>query len=155
MQVVEVEAGKEPHGFTAFFPEWRLEKAQKWLEIGEKAEEAKQAEEVQKKAIQAAKTAPKVGAGAAGSGFKKAENLSQDEIKKQEEDRSKLYLDPSERKLSYAELNGQFPKGVDPTKKEAYLTEEEFATVFGMSSAAFTDLKQWKKNDLKKDKGLF
>ena len=96
-----------------------------------------------------------MGAGAAGSGFKKADNLSLDEVKKQEEERSKQYLDHTESKLSYSELNGQFPKGVDPTKKEAYLTEEEFVTVFGMGSAAFADLKQWKKNDLKKAKGLF
>jgi len=38
---VEIEAGKEPHAFTGFFTEWRLEKAQKWLEIGIKAEETK------------------------------------------------------------------------------------------------------------------
>ena len=31
-QIVEIEAGKEPPSFTVFFPEWRLEKAQKWLD---------------------------------------------------------------------------------------------------------------------------
>lgn len=41
VQIVEIEAGKEPHAFTGFFSEWRLEKAQKWLEIGIKAEETK------------------------------------------------------------------------------------------------------------------
>jgi len=83
------------------------------------------------------------------------ENLSQDEVKRQEEERAKQYLDPTENKFSYAELNGVFPKGVDPTKKEAYLSEEEFTVVFGMGTAAFGELKQWKKNDLKRAKGLF
>ena len=32
VQIVEVEAGKEPTSFTVQFPEWRLEKAQKWLD---------------------------------------------------------------------------------------------------------------------------
>jgi hypothetical protein len=32
VQVVEIEAGKEPTSFTVHFPEWRLEKAQVWLE---------------------------------------------------------------------------------------------------------------------------
>lgn len=32
VQIVEIEAGKEPPGFTVHFAEWRLEKAQKWLD---------------------------------------------------------------------------------------------------------------------------
>ena len=32
VQVVEVEAGREPSSFTVFFPEWRSEIAQRWLE---------------------------------------------------------------------------------------------------------------------------
>ena len=111
VQIVEIEAGKEPPSFTVFFPEWRIEKAQKWLEIGEQAAVAKKQEEEQKKAAQAAKAGPKgPGAGVgAGAGFKKAENLSADEVKKQEEERAKQYLDPSSNKFPYAELNGAFP----------------------------------------------
>lgn len=32
VQIVEVEAGKEPPSFKVHFPEWRLDKAQKWLD---------------------------------------------------------------------------------------------------------------------------
>jgi hypothetical protein len=32
VQIIEVEAGKEPPAFTVHFPEWRLEKAKKWLD---------------------------------------------------------------------------------------------------------------------------
>jgi Gelsolin repeat len=32
VQIVEVEAGREPPSFTVFFPEWRAEIAQRWLD---------------------------------------------------------------------------------------------------------------------------
>jgi len=32
VQIVEVEAGREPPSFTVFFPEWRLDLAQRWLD---------------------------------------------------------------------------------------------------------------------------
>jgi NADH dehydrogenase FAD-containing subunit len=32
VQIVEVEAGKESPAFTVHFPEWRKDKAQKWLD---------------------------------------------------------------------------------------------------------------------------
>jgi|LauGreDrversion4_2_1035121.scaffolds.fasta_scaffold84107_4 hypothetical protein len=32
VQIVEVEAGKEPPSFTVFFPEWRADIAQRWLD---------------------------------------------------------------------------------------------------------------------------
>jgi len=32
VQVVEVEAGREPPGFTVFFPDWRSDIAQRWLD---------------------------------------------------------------------------------------------------------------------------
>lgn len=76
-------------------------------------------------------------------------------MKKQEDERAKQFLDPESNKFPYADLNGAFPKGVDPTRKELYLSEDDFATVFGMTSAQFTELKAWKKNDLKRAKGLF
>ena len=68
---------------------------------------------------------------------------------------TKKYLDPEDNKFDYEALKGAFPPGVNPTKKELYLSEENFQTVFGMSAAAFKDLKAWKQNDLKKAKGLF
>lgn len=154
VQVIEVEAGKEPPSFTVFFSEWRLEKAQKWLDIGKAAEESKKVEEEQKQKERAAKAAPKMGGASAAGGFPKAQPTSADEVKKEEE-RQKQYKDPAEHKLPYAELNGVFPAGIDPTRKEAYLTDEEFASVFGMTPAAFNELKKWKQNDLKKAKGLF
>lgn len=40
------------------------------------------------------------------------------------------YLNGNEKKFTYEELNGKFPEGVKPDAKEAYLTDEEFQTVF-------------------------
>lgn len=50
----------------------------------------------------------------------------------------------------------QWPEGVDPTKRETYLSEEEFITVFkGISKADFAKLSQYRKNQKKKDVLLF
>ena len=78
-----------------------------------------------------------------------------EEESKQEEDRQKQYLDSSSNKFDYEKLKGQFPKGVDPTRKEAYLTEEQFVQVMGMSSDSFNALKKWKQTEIRKAKELF
>uniref|UniRef100_A0A8D0HAH8 Villin-1 n=1 Tax=Sphenodon punctatus TaxID=8508 RepID=A0A8D0HAH8_SPHPU len=47
------------------------------------------------------------------------------------------------------------PKGVDPNRKEDFLSEEDFMAAFGVSRQAFTTLPRWKQQNLKKAKGLF
>ena len=78
----------------------------------------------------------------------------QEEVKKSEESKN---LDSETNKLDYEQLKGAgvIPPGVDPSRKEAYLSDAQFQEIFGMAPAAFNDLKQWKKNDLKKAKNLF
>ncbi|KAG9472409.1 hypothetical protein GDO78_019709 [Eleutherodactylus coqui] len=49
----------------------------------------------------------------------------------------------------------ELPPGVDACRKEEYLSSEEFAAIFGMPPAAFQVLPEWKKQTLKKAKGLF
>jgi hypothetical protein len=66
-----------------------------------------------------------------------------------------VFLDPKSNKFPYAELKGSFPKGVDPVKKELYLTAEEFNKVFGMSVAEYAKLTPFKKKNLKKQLKLF
>lgn len=147
VQVVEIEAGKEPPAFTVNFADWDLDKAAKWLALATpQQEEAKRSE----------KPKPATGAPVQRQPtFPKKEAVSQDEVKRKEEERQNKYLDPESKKFDYAELNGKFPEGVDPTRKEAYLTEAQFLEVLGVTPAAFAELKQWKRNDLKKAKGLF
>ncbi|XP_053142779.1 villin-1 isoform X2 [Hemicordylus capensis] len=47
------------------------------------------------------------------------------------------------------------PKDVDPSRREEYLSEEDFLAVFAMSRQDFAALPKWKKQSLKKEKGLF
>lgn len=53
------------------------------------------------------------------------------------------YLDPKTHKFPHEDLKG-FPEGVDPTRKEAYLSDSDFQALFGMNLAAFYELKKWK-----------
>lgn len=125
VQFVEVEAGKEQPGFTVHFPEWRKEKAQKWLD----EDPVKQMK---------------------GQLFKKISL----KIEEKKEEESK-FLDPSSNHFSYEVLTGQFPEWVDPTRKEAYLTDEEFKKVFGMAKESFYQQKKWKQQEMRKQRNLF
>lgn len=59
-------------------------------------------------------------------------------------------------KYSYKQLkNNDLPDTVDLTKKELYLEDEEFESVFKMSRAEFSALPKWKQLNRKKDVGLF
>ncbi|CAH8621632.1 unnamed protein product [Dicrocoelium dendriticum] len=49
---------------------------------------------------------------------------------------------------------GRIPKGLERTRLETYLEPTEFESIFGMSSAAFQRLPEWKRNDLKKNVDL-
>ena len=45
--------------------------------------------------------------------------------------------------------------GIDPARKEDYLSDSDFASVFGMERAAFGALPAWKRLQKKKEVGLF
>ena len=60
---------------------------------------------------------------------------------------------PFERLLSSD--NSELPPDVDPTKKEDYLSDDQFLAKFGMDKEAFKLLPQWKKVAAKKKIGLF
>uniref|UniRef100_A0A8C0INV0 Advillin n=1 Tax=Chelonoidis abingdonii TaxID=106734 RepID=A0A8C0INV0_CHEAB len=49
----------------------------------------------------------------------------------------------------------ELPGDVDPAKKENYLSESDFVTVFGIRREEFAALPSWKQINLKKEKGLF
>ena len=65
------------------------------------------------------------------------------------------YKDPSEVTFSYGELKNKLPQGVDPTRKEDYLTPEEFQKTFGKTREEFAAFPAWKKIREKKRLGLF
>ncbi|TSK92916.1 Villin-1 [Bagarius yarrelli] len=47
------------------------------------------------------------------------------------------------------------PEGVDPARREEYLSEEDFALVLGVARMDFYGMPLWKQKNLKKEKGLF
>lgn len=64
-------------------------------------------------------------------------------------------LDPATNKFPYETLKTSFPKGVPPTKKEYYLSDEDWAKVIGKSKEEWEALKQFQKDRHKKTVGLF
>jgi len=57
---------------------------------------------------------------------------------------------------SLAQLQAaELPEGVDATKKEQYLSAEEFQKVFGISKTEFNSLPGWKASALKKKVNLY
>ena len=66
-----------------------------------------------------------------------------DKIEEKKEYESQ-FSDPKTIKYPKEELIGKFPDGIDPTRKEEYLEEAVFYEIFGMTLAAFKDLKKWK-----------
>lgn len=61
------------------------------------------------------------------------------------------------RKFPYADLknNANLPETVDKTRKEVYLSDEEFQQVFKVAREDFSALPKWKQSTLKKKAGLF
>ena len=60
--------------------------------------------------------------------------------------------------FTHAELKkpiNELPKGVDPRKREQYLTDADFVAVLGTTRAAFEKLRGWRQNELKRKVGLF
>ncbi|XP_072254499.1 advillin [Pyxicephalus adspersus] len=49
----------------------------------------------------------------------------------------------------------ELPEGVDPAKKEAYLTDQDFLIAFGITRGQFSALPAWRQLSLKKEYGLF
>jgi len=59
-------------------------------------------------------------------------------------------------KYSYEDLVAKkFPPGIDTTKLETYLMDDEFEQVFGMDRTEFSKLPLWKQQKLKREKSLF
>ena len=57
--------------------------------------------------------------------------------------------------FSLAALQGSAPAGVDPAKKETYLSDVDFQANFAMGKAEFAAMPLWKRQAAKKKAGLF
>lgn len=65
-----------------------------------------------------------------------------------------VFKSPADFKVSLEELKGRV-EGVDPTKKEQYLTDAEFQSVFNVSRADFAAQPAWKNKAAKQKAGIF
>ena len=65
------------------------------------------------------------------------------------------YLAPGSNSFSYEELKGDLPAGVDPTKKEQYLSDADFERIMKSPRAEFNEMKAWKRNQIKKAASLY
>lgn len=72
-----------------------------------------------------------------------------------EERNRKYYSDPEFLKVPLNEIIASCPSAVDPSRKEAYLTDDDFQRALGMNKEAFYALKEWKRKDLKKRAKIF
>eukprot|EP00937_MAST-01D_sp_MAST-1D-sp2_P000233 g233.t1 len=92
-----------------------------------------------------------------------AENGSESEAEESEESESEDDADEEQRKEFEALLAGAvgavshapLPAGVDPARREVYLSLTEFEAVFGMHRNEFDEMPQWKRNAKKKALKLF
>ena len=70
------------------------------------------------------------------------------------------FAEPAGREYTYNydQLNrpiDQLPGGVDPRKREQYLSDADFERILGMSRAEFGALKKWRQNEIKRKANLF
>ncbi|KAM4796909.1 advillin [Rhinophrynus dorsalis] len=49
----------------------------------------------------------------------------------------------------------ELPEGIDPTRKESYLSDHDFMTLFRMTRGEFSALPTWRQLSMKKELGLF
>lgn len=77
--------------------------------------------------------------------------------RKEEKQDEAQYADPMAKKYSHDELKASQgrPADVDPARREQYLSESDFQSLFGMSMADFLKQPKWKQQNAKKSKDLF
>jgi len=131
--VIAVSSGSEPPLFTANFLGWAPDTKKKFIDPYEAKLAAMQADNP--KDEPAAAPPPK---------RPSASGIVMGDSK-----------DPSSFKVDYEALKGALPPGVDPTKKEQYLSDAEFEKVMGSPRGEFNAMKPWKQSQIKKAKGLF
>jgi len=51
--------------------------------------------------------------------------------------------------------SGQYPETLDKTKKELYLSDEDFQRLFSMNKDAFSKLPAWRVKKIKQNLNLF
>jgi len=133
--VFQVAAGSEPPSFTCHFLGWDPTKAQDFSDpYAKKLAAAKGGAAPAAESKAAPKPAPAAVRVVAVTG---------------------QFLDPATNKFSAADIRSGAAQGVDPKSKEAYLSAQEFQSLFGTTLDEFSKQPGWKKEQAKKKNGLF
>jgi hypothetical protein len=130
--IIKVKMGQESMLFTQFFGEWDPDLMEKNKFVD--PYEAKMAALREAKG-EGAEDVPVISNAVAAAG---AASLNPDDG----------FL-PTSTKFPLGDLQAGCPEGVDPTKKEEYLSDADFSAAFGMSLPEFQALAAWKKKQKK------
>ncbi|GMH43531.1 hypothetical protein BSKO_11453 [Bryopsis sp. KO-2023] len=166
--ITEIKSGMEPPMFTCHFLGWDdtrnadfvdpyLEKLKKLKEEqGDTSHLLKLAEERKKNFVDP--LAEKAAAAAAAEPAPPPAKPESDEPKgpaTPPPDRELKFV-PLKDFIAYEELKElRSEDGIDPARKEQYLSDEDFATIFKISRDEFSSMPAWKQTRAKKDAGLF
>jgi len=135
--IITIKQGAEPPIFTANFLGWSASATKKFVDPYEAKLAAIIAANPPEEAPAPAPEMTRRPSAASGAAFDGA------------------YKDPSTTKIAYEELKSGGVAGIDPTRKEQYLSDAEFESVLGSPRGEFNSMKAWKQNQIKKAKGLF
>jgi len=130
--IITVSSGSEPPLFTSNFLGWSASATKKFVDPYEAKLAAMQKDNPKDAPPPAAPAAPSAPSAPMGN-----------------------FKAPGTVQVTYADLKEGKVAGVDPTKKEQYLSDAEFASVMGSPRGEFNALKPWKQSQIKKAKGLF
>jgi len=137
--VYRVEAGSEPPNFTCQFRGWSDAKASDFSDPYEK----------KKAGVKNPAASPSASHGPAAAAS--PVRVTQATVAAA----AQAAIPPGSKTFSYEELKGKVVAGIDPSKKELYLSDAEFQKVFATSKAEFAKQPAWKQTDAKKKAGLF
>eukprot|EP00298_Acanthocystis_sp_HF-20_P005546 c15680_g1_i1.p1 GENE.c15680_g1_i1~~c15680_g1_i1.p1 ORF type:complete len:835 (-),score=375.35 c15680_g1_i1:37-2541(-) len=148
--IIQVPAGKEPPMFTSAFLGWDATVAQEFEDPYEKKLRL-----LKEKNNQGSSSAPAAAGSSSSSGSSATAAVASSSSPAAVEQVAPVnYDDPATTSFTYEQLLEK-PATVDPTRREQYLNEADFLKVFKISKTEFNNQKQWKKDQLKKDKKLF
>jgi len=150
--VVEIKSGSEPSIFTCYFLGWNATAKKAFVDPYEaKLAALKASNPAEEAPVDVSEPAP---AGIGGgkkrmSGSAQSAAVFEKEFK--EPDGTSYTFNYEELKKAPEEL----PAGVDPRKREQYLSDADFVKVLGSPREEFNNFKPWKQQQVKKAAGLF
>jgi hypothetical protein len=158
LATILVHSGSEPGMFTCNFLGWDAEKSQKFVDPYEAklaaAMASNPADEAPPQRMSVLKKTPTKDDASSRSSFGGATAPAPAPAPAPAQAASANYANPSNLKLTVAELQAGRPD-VDPTKKEAYLSDADFEKFMKSPRAEFNAMKGWKQAQVKKAAGLY